>query len=88
MSKKDYFSIAEVAKMLGISRTAVYKKVKKGQIQAVRIGRSFAINDKVVNKIINVRVGAINKKEKRDIDKVVARAIDEYGETLKKLGSE
>ncbi|MBP9854839.1 MAG: helix-turn-helix domain-containing protein [Candidatus Omnitrophica bacterium] len=38
-----HLSIAQYAKKLGISRIAVYKKVKKGQIPAVRIGRSYVI---------------------------------------------
>ena len=40
---KDYLSIAEVARQQGVSRIAIFKKVKKGQIKAIRIGRSYAI---------------------------------------------
>ena len=89
MTEKPYFSIAEVAKILGISRTAVYNKVKKGQIKAIRIGRSFAISDKTIEKlIISIKGTALNNKEKENIDKVVSRTIKAYGETLRKLGSE
>jgi len=89
MKEKPYFSIAEVAKFLGISRTAVYNKVKKGQIKAIRIGRSFAISDKTIKKLIKSIKGApLEDKEKKEIDKVVSRTINEYGETLKRLGAE
>lgn len=40
---QDYVSIAEYARQAGVSRIAVYKRVKKGLIPARRIGRSFAI---------------------------------------------
>jgi len=43
MGKSEYISIAQFAKVLGISRIAIYQKIKKGQIKAIRIGRSFAI---------------------------------------------
>jgi cysteine synthase A len=54
VKKKQYLSIQEAAKTLGISRIAVYKKVKKGQINSVRIGRSFAIpRESLTMKIAN-----------------------------------
>ena len=40
---REYFSIPEVAAMLGISRIAVFKKVKKGQLAALRFGRNWAV---------------------------------------------
>jgi len=89
MKEKPYFSIAEVAKILGLSRIAVYNKVKKGQIGAIRVGRSFAISDKAIKKLIKSVKGApLESREKKEIDKVVARTIKEYGETLKRLGAE
>ncbi|MFH1288746.1 MAG: helix-turn-helix domain-containing protein [bacterium] len=89
MEEKPYFSIAEVAKILGLSRTAIYNKVKKGQIEAIRIGRSFAIADKIIKKLIkSIKGTPLGDKEKKEIDKVVSRTINEYGETLKRLGAE
>jgi len=44
--KKEYLTIPQAARILGISRIAVYKKVKKGQIKAERIGRIYAISQK------------------------------------------
>jgi excisionase family DNA binding protein len=44
MAKNEYLSIQQAAKILKVSRIAVYKKVKKGQIASLRIGRSFAIS--------------------------------------------
>lgn len=89
MEGKAYFSIAEVAQILGLSRTAVYNKVKKRQIEAIRIGRSFAISDETIKKLIkSIKGSPLGDKEKKEIDKVVARTINQYGETLKRLGAE
>ena len=40
---KEFLSIPEAAARLGISRIAVFKKVKKGQLEAIRIGRNWAV---------------------------------------------
>ena len=38
-----YISIPQLAKQLGISRIAVYNRVKKGTIQGKKIGRNFVV---------------------------------------------
>ena len=40
---REFLSIPEAAALLGVSRIAVFKKVKKGQLAAIRIGRNWAI---------------------------------------------
>ena len=40
---REYYSIPEAAAILGISRIAVFKKVKKGQLEALRFGRNWAV---------------------------------------------
>jgi len=40
---REFFSIPEAAALMGVSRIAVFKKVKKGQLAAIRIGRNWAI---------------------------------------------
>jgi excisionase family DNA binding protein len=85
MKKSKYISVAQYAKILGISRIAVYKKIKKGHIEAIRIGRNFAIPQKYVDNIIGK---ALNEKDKKIIDKAVQKTFKEYGEVLKRLGRE
>lgn len=41
--EREYYSIPEAAALLGISRIAVFKKVKKGQLPAIRFGRNWAV---------------------------------------------
>ena len=85
MENSKYISIQELAKILGISRIAVYKKVKKGEIKAMRIGRSFAIPRRYIDSILGKSLG---EKEKSQIDAAVKKTVKEYGEVLKLLGKE
>jgi len=43
MENREFITTAELAKILGISRVAVFKRIKRGQIKAIRVGRNFAI---------------------------------------------
>ncbi|MEK7471280.1 MAG: helix-turn-helix domain-containing protein [Patescibacteria group bacterium] len=86
---KKAISIAELAKMLGISRIAVFNKIKKGQIPAEKIGRSYAISMEHVNEIVSgSNLGILTEEKKEDIKKGVEKVVKEYGETLKLLGRE
>lgn len=38
----QYISIIETARILGVSRIAIFKQVKKGNIKAIKMGRSYA----------------------------------------------
>lgn len=82
---KNLFSTAEVAKLLGISRVAVFKKIKSGQIKAKRVGRNFIINRK---DLLDVLGTVLSEEKKRDIDSAVKKIVEEYGETLQLLGQE
>lgn len=87
--KAIFISVAELAKMLGISHVAVFKKIKKGQIPAHKIGRSYAISMEDVSNIIGgARVNVLTEDKKLQIKKAVEKVVEEYGETLKLLGKE
>lgn len=85
MVKDKYITIPQLADFLGISRVAVYKKVKKGQIQASKIGRNYVITDP---DILNVLQGKTTAKDKKLIAAVVKKTVRQYGRVLKKLGKE
>lgn len=89
MEKNEYFSIAQVAKILKISRVAVYKKVKKGEIPATRIGKIYAIpREGILQKINRIKGHPLKPEEKDKIQKAVSKTINEYGEVLRRLGAE
>ena len=85
MAIDKFITIPKLAELLGISRIAVYKRVKKGEIPATKVGRIYVITDRTVNKILGKK---LTEKGKRRIDEAVRRTVREYGEVLKKLGLE
>ena len=83
--KEGYISVPELARMLGLSRIAVFKKIKNGQIKAIRIGRNYAISRRYLDAILGK---TLNDADKREIDSAVKKTVKEYGEVLKLLGRE
>jgi excisionase family DNA binding protein len=81
--KNKFISTTELAKILGISHVAVYKKIKAGQIKAVKVGRNYIIDKKDLGGILG---DELTKKDKEMIGRVVKRTVKEYGETLRLLG--
>jgi len=81
----QYLSTSELAKLLHVSRIAVFKKIRTGKIKAFKVGRNYVIP---VEEFMSA-VGTFIPQEKKDeIRRVVKRAVKEYGETLKLLGEE
>jgi len=85
MTNKKYITIPELAKLLGVSRIAIYNRVRKGQIPATKIGRTYVITDRTVVDILGRKM---TTKGKRRIDAAVQRTVREYGEVLKQLSKE
>ena len=87
--KAIYISVAELAKMFGVSRIAIFKQIKRGQIPADKIGRSYAISMEYVADIIRGADSKILTEDKKEEIKIaVQKVVEEYGETLKLLGKE
>ncbi len=91
--EKEFLSIPEYAKRIGISRIAVFKQVKKGKIEAIKVGRNWIIPvDKNhtykqhINK--NELSTGFHKGKKEDINKnsvFVNKNVNNSTETLDKL---
>lgn len=81
----QYTSTSQLAKLLNLSRIAVYKKIKSGEIKAVKIGRNFFVRSADLPEITGQSLGISQKKL---IDASVAKTISEYSGTLKLLGQE
>ena len=84
MKDKKSLSTTELAKILGISRIAVYKRIKNGKIKATKIGHDFVIDKKDLGNILGKE---LKKEEKIEIEKAVKKTVEEYRETLKLLGT-
>lgn len=85
MEKKRLFSTMEIAKILGISRIAVFKKIKSGEIKATKVGRNYVISDRVLNRVLSKR---LTPKQKKVIETAVRKTVKEYGDVLQRLGRE
>lgn len=84
-TEKRYVTVPELAKLLGVSRITIYNRVKKGQIPATKIGKTYVITDKTVAEVLGHK---LTERGKARIDAAVRKTVQEYGEVLKKLGRE
>lgn len=82
---KKYITIAELAKMQGVSRIAIFKKVKKGEIKADLVGKTYVIPIQQAEYFLGKELSASDKKE---IDSAVNKTVKEYGDVLRLLGKE
>ena len=85
MENKEFITTAELAKILGISRIAVFKRIKRGQIKAIRVGRNFVIPKDSLPEVLGQ---VLSEKNKREIETAVKKTVREYGQTLRLLGNE
>jgi len=82
---KKYLSTSEVAKILNISRVAVFQKIKAGLIPAEKIGRNYAVKIEDLTKALEK---TLTEDRKKEIDMAVKKVVEEYGKTLHMLGRE
>ena len=59
----QYITIPQLAKMLGVSRVTVYRKVKSGKIPATKIGHTYVISDEEMDKILGNQLSEDAKKQ-------------------------
>ena len=57
---KDFYTTAELAEILGISRITVFKRIKNGDIKAQKMGRNFVIFKKDIGDV-NVFLSSLLK---------------------------
>ncbi len=70
---------------LGVSRIAVFKKIKNGQIPALKVGRAYVIKTSDVPSIVGRE---LKPSEQLNINQAVQKVVQEYGDTLRLLGRE
>ena len=81
----ENLSVFEVAKLLGITRQAILKKIRSGEILAQKVGRSYVI---CKADLPILHGGELNEERKKIVSEAVKKTIQDYGETLKLLGGE
>lgn len=85
MIKHNKITIPQLAEMLGISRIAVYKKVRKGQIPARKVGRIYVISDSQVASVLG---RGMTTRDKQQITRAVDMTVRQYGLVLKMLAKD
>lgn len=86
MNTPRFISTKEAAKLLGISRVAVFKKIKKGEIKAEKVGRNYIIETAYLPP--ELFSSGTHEKNHDEIAEAVKKTVREYGETLRLLGKE
>ena len=54
--KGKFLTVAEVAEIMRVSKMTVYRLVHSGELPAVRVGRSFRVNETAVNEYLESSV--------------------------------
>lgn len=54
--KGKFLTVAEVAEIMRVSKMTVYRLVHSGELPAVRVGRSFRVNENAVNEYLESSV--------------------------------
>jgi len=81
-NKKEILSVAEAAQLMGISRMHVSRKIKNGEIRAIKVGRAFIINRADLPGIYR----NITKNDKKEVEAAVDKVFKNYSRVIKKLG--
>jgi len=81
---KKYLTIPELAKLMGLSRAAVYKRVRLGKIKAIKVGKNYAIPQEVIGEIMG---DELTDEAKKRVSASIKKTLKEYSETLKLLGN-
>lgn len=85
MLQQNSLTIPQLAERLGISRIAVWNKVKKGEIPATKVGRQYVISAR------DARIAAgeeLTSEQEQWIEAAVERVVRKYGPVLKRLSRE
>ncbi|MBN9608765.1 MAG: ethanolamine utilization protein EutA [Actinobacteria bacterium 69-20] len=52
LAEMRFFTVAEVAEVMRVSRMTVYRLVHSGELPAVRVGRSFRVPQRAVHEYL------------------------------------
>ena len=52
LSDVKFLTVAEVASIMRVSKMTVYRLVHSGELEAIRVGRSFRVPEKAVNQYL------------------------------------
>ena len=56
LSDVRFLTVAEVAEMMRVSKMTVYRRVRSGELPAIRFGRSFRVPESAVQTAIDTHI--------------------------------
>ena len=83
--KTDFVSTSEAAKILQVSRIAIFNKIKAGKLPAIKVGRNFVIKK---SDVLKAAGELLTSGQKRKINRAVERATTQYGDVFRRLSQE
>jgi excisionase family DNA binding protein len=86
----ELISVPQMAEMLGISRIAVFNKIKNGKLKAMKAGRNYVIEKGYAEEYAREYKAShgLSEGQKALIDRVVHRAMTDFGDSFKRLAKE
>lgn len=84
MQHQDFYTIPDLAKLIGLSRSQVFRRVKANLIPHQKVGHEYLIPKEYVDSIL----GEMTVSDQKKIEKAVNRVIRQYGDVIKKLGEQ
>lgn len=52
MKQKKYLKVKEIADLLGLNILTIYEYIKKGEFQAIKLGRNYRVERSEFNKFL------------------------------------
>ncbi|HQL34488.1 MAG TPA: excisionase family DNA-binding protein [bacterium] len=84
-AEKNYYTVKELADIMGLSRITIFKKIKAGKIKAEKIGRNYIIYKNDLKEMFS---NNLTKDDKIIIKNALKIVLNEYGDTIRMLGKE
>ena len=82
---KEYYSTLEVANIFRVSRITAFNWIKNGKIKAIKVGRNFVIPHSSIVEKLGKTLGI---EKKAEIEGSINRAMEDFGQTFRRLGKE
>ena len=84
-AEKNYYTVKELADIMGLSRITIFKRIKAGKIKAEKIGRNYIIYKNGLKEMFS---NNLTKDDKIIIKNALKIVLNEYGDTIRMLGKE
>jgi len=81
---ENLVSTAEAAKILGISRVAVFNRIKKGEIKAWKVGRNYVVDKRSLGTVFQ----DLTPSQKERVEAAVDKVVKDFGPALRRLAGE